>query len=47
MSQKRKKLKKKKTHYRDPGFVDPGSVAGTMRARNKKTQSMLDELEQK
>lgn len=44
MSAKRKKLKKK-PHYRNPDFVDPGSVAGTMRGRNKKTQAMLDELD--
>jgi hypothetical protein len=45
MSNKRKKLKKKKTHYRNPSGVSEESVAGKMRARNKKTQSMLDELD--
>jgi hypothetical protein len=43
MSNKRKKLKK--PHYRNPSGVSKDSVAGKMRARNKKTQAMLDELD--
>ena len=45
MGSNRKKPKKSSPHYRDPSGVDAESVAGKMRARNKKTQSMLDELD--
>lgn len=45
MSPKRKKLKKGSAHYRDPGFVEPESVAGTMRAKNKSTKNAMDEAD--
>lgn len=45
MSPKRKKLKKGKTHYRDPSGVDADSVAGTMREKNKSTKAMIDEID--
>lgn len=45
MPAKRKKLKKRSPHYKDPKAVDPESVAGTMRAKNQATKDAMDEAD--